>query len=119
MSLNNPIETGGVAIAIEAAEGSRIPDPAIREALAQALTQSGRVLRRILVIPPDYTRFHSYAGTITAMLREMLHERCQVDILPALGTHQPVTPEESRAFFGPGIDPASLKIGRASCRERV
>ena len=110
MSLNNPIETGGVAIAIEAAEGSRIPDPAIREALAQALTQSGRVLRRILVIPPDYTRFHSYAGTITAMLRDMLHERCQVDILPALGTHVPVTAEESRAFFGPQIDPSSLLV---------
>jgi len=110
MSMTDPDEIRPVAIAIEAAEGSRLPDPAIREALAQALARTGRTLRRVLLIPPDFTRFHSYAGTITAMLAEILGERCRVDILPALGTHVPVAPEESRAFFGEGIDPGSLLV---------
>ncbi len=110
MSMTDHDESGSVAIAIEAAEGSRIPDPAIREALAQALARAGRLLRRVLLIPPDYTRFHSYAGTITAMLNGLLRDRCQVDILPALGTHQPVTAEECRAFFGPEIRPESLLV---------
>ena len=103
-------DAGSVAIAIEAAEGSRIPDPAIRGALAQALAQTGQPLRRVLLIPPDYTRFHSYAGTITAMLHDLLHDHCQVDILPALGTHQPVTEAECRAFFGPDIAHCSLLV---------
>lgn len=55
----------------------------------------------MLIIPPDFTRFHSGAGYITNVYYHALTERgCQVDILPALGTHVPVTPEEAETMFG-------------------
>ena len=72
----------------------------IRDALERAL--AGRALRRVLVIPPDFTRFHSNAGFITSALWEMLTARgVQVDVLPALGTHVPVSQAQWDAMFAP------------------
>ena len=71
----------------------------IREALLQSL--NGRSLRHALIIPPDFTRFHSNAGFITNVYYHALCEMgCEVDILPALGTHVPVTQEEAAIMFG-------------------
>jgi len=72
----------------------------IKESLAHAL--QGRDLKKVLLIPPDFTRMNSGAGMITAMLYEML-EGVRVDILPALGTHAPMTREQQIAFFGEKI----------------
>lgn len=55
--------------------------------------------QRILLIPPDFTRMHSGAGKITAMYYEMLKDSCQVDVMPALGTHVPMSPDEIEEFF--------------------
>ena len=71
----------------------------IREALLQSL--EGRTLRHALIIPPDFTRFHSNAGYITNVYYHALCEKgCEVDILPTLGTHVPVTREEAAVMFG-------------------
>ena len=71
----------------------------IREALLQSL--EGRTLRHALITPPDFTRFHSNAGFITNVYYHALCEMgCEVDILPALGTHVPVTQEEAAIMFG-------------------
>ncbi len=67
---------------------------------------SMEALRRVLIIPPDYTRMHSYAGRITAMLADTLKRSdppCEVDIMPALGTHEPMTEHEIGEFFGEGL----------------
>lgn len=62
----------------------------IREALLKSI--EGRDLKKVLIIPPDFTRFHSNAGFITNVYYHELENRgCQVDILPALGTHVPVS----------------------------
>ena len=74
-----------------------------REEITSALIASleGRTLNNVLIIPPDYTRFHSNAGFITNIYYHALTERgCNVDILPALGTHVPVTEEEAASMFG-------------------
>lgn len=63
----------------------------------------GKNLRKILILPPDYTRMYSGAGKITNMYYNLLKENCIVDIMPALGTHRPVTKEESEVFFGKDI----------------
>lgn len=63
----------------------------------------GRNLKKVLLLPPDYTRMYSGAGKITAAYYDMLKDSCQVDIMPALGTHEPMTKEECRAFFGEGV----------------
>lgn len=74
-----------------------------REELREALIRSleGRTLKKVLLIPPDFTRLHSNAGLITNIYYHTLRERgCEVDILPALGTHLPVTQEEAAVMFG-------------------
>ena len=63
----------------------------------------GKNLKKVLLLPPDYTRMYSGAGKITNMYYNLLKDRCIVDIMPALGTHRPVTKEESEVFFGKDI----------------
>lgn len=61
--------------------------------------------RRVLIVPPDYTRFHSRSGAITCRIHEMLGSSV-VDILPALGTHAPMSRQQRDRMF-PGV-PSSL-----------
>ena len=55
---------------------------------------------KVLIIPPDFTRFHSNAGFITSYCYKTLTERgVLVDVLPALGTHVPVSREQWEKMF--------------------
>ena len=83
------------------ASGRSLTETVLREALQQSL--AGRRLSRVLLLPPDMTRLHSYAGKITALYYEMLRDTCRVDILPAIGTHDPMSAAECAEFFGPDI----------------
>ena len=74
-----------------------------REEIENALLQSleGRTPRRVLILPPDFTRFHSNAGFITNVYyRALLEAGAEVDVMPALGTHMPVTKPQWEAMFG-------------------
>ena len=71
------------------------------DALLARLT-ARRPLRRVLLIPPDITRFYSGAGPLTVMLYQRLVGSAEVTILPALGTHTPMTAAEMDRMF-PGI----------------
>jgi nickel-dependent lactate racemase len=69
----------------------------------------GTGARRVLLVPPDQTRLHSRAGEIVAQLAGLLESQVdRVEVMPALGTHQPLGPTESRLMFGDAIDPARL-----------
>ncbi len=57
-------------------------------------------LTRVLIIPPDFTRFHSNAGRLTEILFNKMKDQTEVSILPALGTHSPLTEEERQIMFG-------------------
>jgi len=60
-----------------------------------------RNIKKVLLIPPDITRAHSGGGIITALYYEIFQAKgAHVDILPALGTHKPMTREEQLDFFG-------------------
>jgi nickel-dependent lactate racemase len=74
-----------------------------RTALARALKALGTPLRKVLILPPDHTRLNSDAGPLTAMLYELLSPATQVDIMPTLGTHSPMTPAQLRMMFGDTI----------------
>ncbi len=76
-----------------------------KKALKKALEDSlaGKKLKKVLLVPPDYTRMYSGAGIITAIYYDLLKDSCAVDILPALGTHEAMTKEECLAFFGDGV----------------
>lgn len=64
--------------------------------------------RRVLLLPPDYTRYHSGVGELTVFVKQHL-SRAQVDVLPALGTHSPMTRGQLEAMF-PGLDPACVLV---------
>ena len=87
-----------------AEEGSVISDEEIAKLLEQALLdwESRRgAVRNALVIPPDFTRFHSNAGFITQVFYRLLTAKgANVDILPALGTHVPVSESQWKTMFG-------------------
>lgn len=81
----------------EAGKGLSVSE--IRSALRQSI--EGRELKNVLITPPDFTRFHSNAGLITNIYYHELTVRgCQVDILPALGTHVAMTKEECEIMYG-------------------
>lgn len=54
--------------------------------------------KKVLVVPPDFTRFHSRAGDITTLLYNYYKENLK-DILPALGTHAPLTDHEIEEMY--------------------
>jgi len=55
--------------------------------------------KKVLVIPPDFTRFHSFAGIITQYAYSYYKDKL-TDILPALGTHTPMSGLEIDKMFG-------------------
>jgi len=91
-----------VKISIKASSRDGITDSEIKSALEQTLKDRGE-LKRVLLIPPDYTRLNSYAGVITGIYYDMLSEKCRVDIMPALGTHMPMSDDERIEMFGSRI----------------
>lgn len=60
-------------------------------------------VERLLILPPDHTRLYSQAGKITASLWRLLSDRVEIDVLPALGTHHAMKPEQLRMMFGETI----------------
>jgi len=96
------ISKAGEALALTAEEK--------RDLLKQALERIGKKLDRVLIIPPDITRLNSNAGDLTAILYDMLTPETEVDIIPALGTHNPMTSEEIRLMFGPDIPIERFKV---------
>jgi nickel-dependent lactate racemase len=58
-----------------------------------------RPLRRVLLLPPDITRLHSWAGPLTCLLQERLAQDAAVAVLPATGTHTPMTEDEIARMF--------------------
>ncbi len=55
--------------------------------------------RKVLAVPPDFTRFHSRAGRLTELAWEFYGDAL-TDVLPALGTHKPMTEAEIGTMFG-------------------
>ncbi len=74
-------------------------DPAqMKRGLFDALDKLGP-RNKVLVLPPDFTRFHSQAGILTQYVWEYYGERLAA-VLPALGTHSPMTEHQLREMFG-------------------
>ena len=74
-----------------------------KEEIKSSLLESlqGRSLKNVLILPPDFTRFHSGAGYITNVYYHALSDMgVNVDIMPALGTHVAVTKQQWDAMFG-------------------
>ncbi len=69
----------------------------LSQALFSALEKLG-TKKKVLAIPPDYTRYHSHAGMLTSLIYDYYLETL-TDILPALGTHAAMSEKEIAHMF--------------------
>lgn len=79
----------------------------LRAGLYAALDQLGP-RRKVLALPPDFTRFHSLAGPLTRFVYDYYGDRL-TDILPAIGTHTPMTPAQLDEMF-PGVPHSLFRV---------
>src|ERR1700761_6842902 len=70
----------------------------LRQSLYHALDQLGD-RRRVLAVPPDFSRFHSQAGPLTQYAYAYYGDRLGC-VLPALGTHKAMPPAALTRMFG-------------------
>src|SRR6201994_2761048 len=72
-----------------------------RAGLFEALDELDKLgeRRKVLAVPPDFTRFHSKAGELTEMAWEYYGDKL-TDVLPALGTHTPMPDHQIATMFG-------------------
>lgn len=70
----------------------------LRGLLVESLAKLGD-RKRVLVVPPDESRVHSRAGDLTRYAWECFGNGLQA-VLPALGTHAAMQPEQIRRMFG-------------------
>lgn len=70
----------------------------IKTALKDVFAKLGEK-KKVLALPPDFTRFHSFAGLLTELSYEYFGDK-MTDILPALGTHVAMTEEQISKMFG-------------------
>ncbi|HOH09041.1 MAG TPA: D-mannonate epimerase [bacterium] len=80
---------------------------ALREGLYSALDKLGP-RRRVIALPPDFTRFHSRAGELTCLAWDYYGAH-MTDVLPALGTHKPMSDAEIAAMF-PGMPGGLFRV---------
>jgi nickel-dependent lactate racemase len=71
---------------------------AVKAGLFEALGRLGE-RKRVLAVPPDFTRLHSKAGLLTELAWEY-YGRALTDVLPALGTHKAMTENEIASMYG-------------------
>ena len=87
-----------------------ISDDDLRAALISVYQKLG-TKKKVLVVPPDFTRFNSRAGILTQYTYQHYKEAL-VDVLPALGTHVPSQAwrsDEERAALRPGRQQDALR----------
>jgi nickel-dependent lactate racemase len=70
----------------------------LKDLLAESLAKLGE-RHRVLAVPPDQSREHSRAGELTRYAWQHYGGRFKA-ILPALGTHTPMQPEQIARMFG-------------------
>lgn len=79
----------------------------IKDGLFQALNALGP-RHKVLCLPPDFTRYHSRAGELTRYAWQYYGDRL-TDVLPALGTHSPMTGREIETMFG-DVPPSRFRV---------
>jgi nickel-dependent lactate racemase len=82
---------------------------AIKEALFSAFDKLG-LRKKVLIIPPDISRFHSMAGELTGKVYEYYQDRL-TDVLPSIGTHSPMTDKEIDRMF-PSVPKSLFRVHR-------
>ena len=77
--------------------GGEISYDQLQTELYKALDSLGK-RSHVAAVPPDITRFHSRAGAITGLAYSYYGDAMK-DVLPAIGTHTPLTENEKTHMF--------------------
>ncbi|MBN1181970.1 MAG: DUF2088 domain-containing protein [Bacteroidales bacterium] len=70
----------------------------LKKGLFEAFEKMG-AKKKVLALPPDFTRFHSRAGELTNYAWQYYGDKL-TDVMPALGTHFAMTEKEIKEMFG-------------------
>ncbi len=83
------------------ASGSPTTEMSLNELQTNLFTALDMLIprKKVLVVPPDFTRFHSQAGVLTELTWKYYGDKL-TDVLPALGTHKGMTDDEIATMFG-------------------
>ncbi|GBU27364.1 hypothetical protein R84B8_00894 [Treponema sp. R8-4-B8] len=84
------------------AENKDFSDQELEELFTDALSQALADIKdsgKVIILPPDITRFHSRAGFFTEKASRSLGDRLGA-VLPALGTHMAMSDGELSRMFG-------------------
>ncbi|MDD3368189.1 MAG: lactate racemase domain-containing protein [Lachnospiraceae bacterium] len=77
----------------------------------EKMLQQYPTLKKVLIIPPDYTRCFSFAGEITQIIyKKLKQEETVVYVMPALGTHMEMSGEEKVKFFSDTVDEQDILV---------
>jgi nickel-dependent lactate racemase len=76
-----------------------ISDAGLTEAVERSVADC-RDIKKLLLIVPDFTRYHSNSGRIANLYYHFFKDTCQVDLLVALGTHVAMTEHECASMYG-------------------
>lgn len=88
-------------------ETTMVTEQDILEALEIAMGITGSK-GKVLAVPPDITRVHSFAGTVIRQADNFLGARL-TDILPALGTHTAMTKQELDNMYA-GVSKTKFRV---------
>ena len=78
--------------------GTSLSAEDMKRGLFEAFEKMG-AKQKVLAIPPDYTRLPSRSGELTEFTWQYFGEKL-TDVLPALGTHTPMTDDQISHMFG-------------------
>ena len=70
-------------------ENDNLAEQDLKDGLYSALEALGK-RKKVLAIPPDITRLYSRAGELTHLVWQYYRQNL-TDILPAIGTHSPMS----------------------------
>ena len=96
------MQKGGAALDIKADE--------LKQLVLDTIKATGKEIKKLLLLPPDHTRLNSQAGLITNIIWEEMHDKCTIDIMPALGTHSPMGDAELELMFGKNIPKSAFLV---------
>ncbi len=88
-------------------ENTELTSRDLMEGLNAVLDKLGK-RQKVLIVPPDFTRYHSMAGELTSYAYTYYKDSLKA-ILPALGTHAAMTKQEVKTMF-PGIPERLFRI---------
>ncbi len=78
-------------------ENGFLTNDEMREGIFSSLGKLG-TKKKVLVIPPDITRFYSYSGILTKFIYDY-YGKSLTDVLPSIGTHFAMSDEEIEKMY--------------------